>query len=90
MRKVVFYFFIVLICGFFLACSSQEKRIKELWEFEKTINYHNFTISEKEKMQVFLPFDGVFTDDFFGRLPNGGEHFVNTPVPCRGWHSGIL
>ena len=54
MRKVVFYFFRVLICGFFLACSSQEKRIKELWEFEKTINYHNFTISEKEKIDKLL------------------------------------
>ena len=28
------------MCGFFfLACSSQEKRIKELWEVEKTIKF---------------------------------------------------
>lgn len=39
---------------FFTSCSSQEKRIKELWEFEKTINYHNFTISEKEKIDKLL------------------------------------
>lgn len=55
MRKRCFLFFIVLICGFFfLACSSQEKRLKELWKLEKDIKYHNFTISEKEKTYKLL------------------------------------
>lgn len=54
MKRLFLILIIVNCVVFFMSCSSQEKRIKELWEVEKTINYHNFTISEKEKIDKLL------------------------------------
>ena len=32
-----------------IACSNQEKRIKDLWKVEDTVNYQNFTDDENKK-----------------------------------------
>lgn len=54
MRKF-FLIFIVFICSvFFLSCSNQEKRLKKLWDFEKTINYQQFTKTEMDKIDKLL------------------------------------
>lgn len=54
MRKFLLVF-IVFMCGvFFLACSNQENRLKQLWNFENTINYQQFTKTEMEKIDKLL------------------------------------
>lgn len=54
MRKF-FLIFIVFICSvFFLSCSNQEKRLKKLWDFEKTINYQQFIKTEMDKIDKLL------------------------------------
>lgn len=54
MRKI-FLFYIFFICLLvFSACSNHEKRLKELWDFENTINYQNFSKSEMDKIEELM------------------------------------
>ena len=42
-----------MLCMFvelLIACSNQEKRIKDLWKVEDTVNYQNFTDDENKKI----------------------------------------
>ncbi|MGN0350228.1 MAG: hypothetical protein ACI4ES_01145 [Roseburia sp.] len=56
MKRLFFNFLAVICIVLFMACSSQKKRLKKLWNFEKSINYKQYTISEKEKTDKLLEY----------------------------------
>lgn len=54
MRRLFLIFTLIINVDFLMGCSNQEKRMKDLWKFEESINYQQFTKSEKEKIDKLL------------------------------------
>ncbi|WP_407396678.1 hypothetical protein [Treponema sp.] len=54
MKRLFLNFLLVVHVILIMACSTQEKRLKKLWEFEKSIDYQEYTIADKEKIDKLL------------------------------------
>ena len=64
--KTIKYLLIICIFIELFACSNQEKRMKNLWRIEDSINYQNFTDDENEKLEKLLK--GFFLEEKIDRL----------------------
>ena len=49
MKKIKYLSMLCMFVELLIACSNQEKRIKDLWKVEDTVNYQNFTDDENKK-----------------------------------------
>ena len=54
MKKVKYLSMLCMFVELLIACSNQEKRIKDLWKVEDTVNYQNFTDDENKKIEKLL------------------------------------
>ncbi len=54
MRMINYLLILCIIAVLSISCTNQEKRIKELWMLEDSINYQDFTEDEKEKIEELL------------------------------------
>ena len=54
MKKIKYLLMLCMFVELLIACSNQEKRIKDLWKLEDTVNYQNFTDDENKKIEKLL------------------------------------
>ena len=54
MKKIKYLLMLCMFVELLIACSNQEKRIKDLWKVEDTVNYQNFTDDENKKIEKLL------------------------------------
>ena len=54
MKKIRYLLMLCMFVELLIACSNQEKRIKDLWKVEDTVNYQNFTDDENKKIEKLL------------------------------------